>query len=946
MKFSHSLKFNAVPEWSDHYLNYSGLKKVIYKIQQDQLNNAPQDGGYPVWQTNNTTVSELADEIRQQQRLKNHHNDVQKSKDEARDEKKFGGKLMSRFRRNKGDRDDEKNVGSLAVEFGWQNEDEKNVSTESFTIEADNVTLFSLATGKAVSDPKSPKFDPLRVFTKQLLKELAKIGEFYAAKEMEVFADYVSLLRDIKSEDIDIEAFFPTKTVEAGSNPAQLFRPISSVETEKQSENVVSKQLEVGESLASDYETSVRFNEDDDDDDEDDEDEDDDDDDYHHRVKNSALFDHADINIHQQRKITLKKRAVELFIALSELKSFIELNRIGFTKITKKFDKTCNYKIKHDFIENFLPLNSKVFSPETLERIDSRLNVIVKVYSILSGQVKPGKGTSQDIESIKTQLKSHLRDHIVWERNTVWKDLLSLEKNSYNLNIDKNATQSNKMGDEGFINIINMHWRTFKIPFGWKIMGYDYYKLPAFLFTWQVVKILIIVTTFVVLLCVKTFNDPEQGRCLAVLVAAAMMWASEAIPLYVTAMLVPFLVVVCKVLKDEKKGGAMDGPAAASYILSTMWSSVIMLLLGGFTLAGALSKYNIAKILSSYILYIAGKKPRNVLLAIMCVSLFLSMWISNVAAPVLCFSLIQPVLRTIPTESPFAQALVLGIALSSNIAGMASPIASPQNMVAIESMTPNPGWGKWFAVALPVSIAGMLGMWVELFLTFKISDVKLQRYRPIKERFTIKQIYISLVTIATIILWCLMTKIEGGVGSSGIVSIIPIVLFFGTGLLKTEDLNNFPWSIVLLAMGGIALGKAVSSSGLLATIAKALQRKIENFDVFVIMLIFGILVLVFATFVSHTVAALIIIPLVKEVGDNLPKPHPLILVMCTALIASAAMALPTSGFPNVTAISMTDEVGKRYLSVNTFITRGIPASIIAYVCVISLGYGIMYSLNF
>ena len=77
-----------------------------------------------------------------------------------------------------------------------------------------------------------------------------------------------------------------------------------------------------------------------------------------------------------------------------------------------------------------------------------------------------------------------------------------------------------------------------------------------------------------------------------------------------------------------------------------------------------------------------------------------------------------------------------------------------------------------------------------------------------------------------------------------------------------------------------------------------------------------------ATFVSHTVSALIIIPLVKEVGDSLPKPHPLMLIMGVALIASGAMGLPTSGFPNVTAIGMRDEVGKPYLTVNLFITRG------------------------
>ena len=310
------------------------------------------------------------------------------------------------------------------------------------------------------------------------------------------------------------------------------------------------------------------------------------------------------------------------------------------------------------------------------------------------------------------------------------------------------------------------------------------------------------------------------------------------------------------------------------------------------------------------------------------------------------FSLIQPVLRSIPTDSPVAQMLVLGIALASDVAGMASPISSPQNVIAIESMDPNPGWGNWFAVALPVSIISVILIWVELITTFKIKNVKLQKFKPIKDRWTVKQIYVFVVTLATILLWCVMSKISGTFGESGIITIIPIVLFYGTGLLKVDDLNNYPWSIVLLAMGGIALGKAVTSSGLLKTIALALQKKIMDYDAFVVLVIFGALILVVATFVSHTVSALIIVPLVKEVGESLPTPHPRMLIMGVALIALGAMGLPTSGFPNVTAIGMRDEVGKPYVTVNSFITRGVPASIIVYLCVITLGYGIMSSLKF
>lgn len=104
----------------------------------------------------------------------------------------------------------------------------------------------------------------------------------------------------------------------------------------------------------------------------------------------------------------------------------------------------------------------------------------------------------------------------------------------------------------------------------------------------------------------------------------------------------PFLVVILRVVReDEKPHRRYTSKEAASYIFAAMWSPVIMLLLGGFTIAAALSKYNIAKKTATFVLSKAGTKPRTVLLTSMGVALFLSMWISNVAAPVLCYSIVQ-----------------------------------------------------------------------------------------------------------------------------------------------------------------------------------------------------------------------------------------------------------------------------------------------------------------
>ena len=336
-------------------------------------------------------------------------------------------------------------------------------------------------------------------------------------------------------------------------------------------------------------------------------------------------------------------------------------------------------------------------------------------------------------------------------------------------------------------------------------------------------------------------------------------------------------------------------------VFGAMWTPVIMLLLGGFTIAAALSKYDIARRMAMFVLSKAGSKPHVVLLTNMFVSMFLSMWISNVASPVLCYSIIQPLLRNLPPESNFAKSLVLGIALAANVGGAASPIASPQNIIALQNMYPSISWGTWCFISLPVCIISILLIWGLLLVTFHPGrNQNIVPMRPVKDRFTGTQYFISAVTLGTIVLWCVSHQLEHIFGDMGVIAIIPLVLFFGTGILNKEDFNNFLWTIIILAAGGLCLGKAVTSSGLLHTIASpGITARVEHLSLYSVLLVFCALILVIATFISHTVAALIILPLVRQIGVSMEDPHPNLLVMASALMCSVAMGLPTSGFPNM-----------------------------------------------
>lgn len=631
--------------------------------------------------------------------------------------------------------------------------------------------------------------------------------------------------------------------------------------------------------------------------------------------------------------VSLKKRLIECYVSLCELRSFIELNKTGFAKALKKYDKTLDRSLRRDYLASVVH-PAPPFTDSTMAAIDRHIENVEGVYA--------GIVTKNNRQFARRELRLHLREHVVWERNTVWREMIEIERRAQAANVgirrtllggDEDPATARRQGDKNEIRTQEM-----STPLG-------RFQFPSWLCSLSFGTLVFSIALFIAMLSVNVMETPEEQNCLAMLVLVSILWATEAIPLFVTSLLIPFLVVTLGIMRSDDESPVRLGPKeSVGKVFAAMWTPVIMLLLGGFSIAAALSKYDIARRMAMFVLSKAGSKPSVMLLTNMFVSMFLSMWISNVASPVLCYSIIQPLLRNMPPESDFAKALVLGIALAANVGGAASPIASPQNIIALQNMEPNISWGTWFFIALPVCIISILLIWVLLLVTFRPGrNATVIPIRPVKDRWTGMQSFISIVTLLTIILWCASHQLEHIFGDMGVIAIIPLVLFFGTGILNKEDFNNFLWTIIILAAGGLCLGKAVTSSGLLHTIAMGITARVENLSLYSVLLVFCSLILVMATFISHTVAALIILPLVRQIGVSMEDPHPNLLVMASALMCSVAMALPTSGFPNMTAI-MTEvpQTGQRYLQVRHFLTRGIPASLMSFVVIVTLGYGLMY----
>ncbi|WIA37569.1 hypothetical protein OEZ86_014475 [Tetradesmus obliquus] len=604
----------------------------------------------------------------------------------------------------------------------------------------------------------------------------------------------------------------------------------------------------------------------------------------------------------------LRAALEELYATSSNLASYVEQNRTGFRKILKKHDKL----VSHPMSSNYLPIVDQKFPDSHAAHLRTQMDAIASLYSMVCCN-----GNADKAAAI---LRKQQQEQVSFERNSIWKDMVGQERRAATLHVQ----DGKEVVQESWF---SMHRQALLVAFALAVF--------AFLLTYPI------------------FKEPEKQNCLALLAFASILWCSEAIPLFVTSMLVPFLIVALRVLDDvaQEPPARLTPKQAAPRVFHTMFSQTIMLLLGGFAIAAALSKHFIAKQLAVAILSRVGRKPHHVLLANMLVATFASMWISNVAAPVLCFSLVQPILRTLPTNHPFCKSLVLGIALASNLGGMTSPISSPQNIFAIERMSMGgspPSWLQWFAIALPVSFLGNLLCWAIILAVYKPGQ-NIKEVRPLKQNedpLNSTQIYTIIVSLATVIAWCCNSFLQDYTGEMGVLAIIPLVAFFGFGVLSKDDFNGFLWNVVMLAMGGLALGEAVQSSGLLATISNLISTLVGGQSLWAVLAIFCGLVLVGTTFISHTVGAMVILPIVQSVGDKMPGDHSKLLVMGAALMCSGAMGLPVSGFPNMNAVSLEDATGQNYIDTVDFLKVGVLGSIMAYAIIISIGYVLMLAVGF
>ena len=386
----------------------------------------------------------------------------------------------------------------------------------------------------------------------------------------------------------------------------------------------------------------------------------------------------------------------------------------------------------------------------------------------------------------------------------------------------------------------------------------------------------------------------EAGRLtFGIFTAAAILWLLEPFPLYVTS----FIIVILEVILLGRSGGPL-GLTGSGYMifLHPFFSSVVVLLLGGFVIAQAVKRYGIDTWLLRKLLHRVGTRPGAVLLGVMVLTSFFSMWISNTATTALMMAIVIPVVSTFPGNEPFRKAIILGIPFAANIGGIGTPIGSPPNAIAIgflEQSGYEISFLDWMILGVPIVIVLILVCWLILYILYrpKIEHVELEVPEE-AESLDSRSKFILAVFLLVVVLW--LTSSLHGIPPA-ITALIPFVILFGLRMLDEDDIRELGWGILFIVGGGMSLGVAMRESGLSEWMVS--QVDFAAIGTIGILFLFAAAAAILTTFISNSATANLLLPIVVGIAAVSPVSSALVV----AIVSSAAMILPVSTPPNAIA---------------------------------------------
>ena len=422
---------------------------------------------------------------------------------------------------------------------------------------------------------------------------------------------------------------------------------------------------------------------------------------------------------------------------------------------------------------------------------------------------------------------------------------------------------------------------------------------------------------------VEPSNLPAS-RTAAIVCLMAVWWLSEAIPLAATSLLPLVLFPLL---------GIMD----VRLVSSAYINNIIFLFIGAFIISIAIERWNLHRRISINIIRLIGGGPSRLLLAIMLSAWFLSMFINNTSTTMLVLPIALSVILQMEflngkeNVKGFSAALVLGVAYTASIGGIATLVGTVPNMVFVRIFeasfpaAPQISFTSWMLFALPISAVLIFSTWllIKFLLLRKEKSLCINKDFIEEEhgrlgKMTYEEKTLTLIMIATALLWIFRGDLELGfatipgwsnllsfgkmIDDSTVAVFIALLMFFIPS--KTKDkfiadgsmLAQIPWDVIILFGGGFAIADAFQSTGLAALISANLTA-LKNVNPLIMIVIICTLITFLTELTSNTATTQTVLPILAATAVAM-QVNPLLFMIPATISASMAFMLPVATPPN------------------------------------------------
>ena len=384
-------------------------------------------------------------------------------------------------------------------------------------------------------------------------------------------------------------------------------------------------------------------------------------------------------------------------------------------------------------------------------------------------------------------------------------------------------------------------------------------------------------------------NSPFIRICyamLAIFCASMILWVTEAVPSYMTSLLVILAIVLTGVTTQKEAFAQLGHPV--------MWLNIL-----SCVLASMLVKTRVAKRLALWFVLKFGKNATGIFISFIIINVILSLFIS---ATTVKATILLPIFMVVAAiygasngdRNNFGRNIVLQNLFQVNIGASAFMTGSGANLLAVSLILGAGGsmvWKDWFVVGFPLAMILLILGWLvgtKLVFPMKKSEQQpqiqggmetLRKEYDAMGKMTFEEYKAIGIFLLVLFLW-----VTGGDEGKGLHSIDATTVAFigavlalmpGVGVVKWNDVD-IPWHLMLFSAGAYTLGSGLNATDLpaLAVNAGFDALGISQNTPFIVLYVIltGLMLFSGLVFQSKTMRALIFIPIAIGVAQRFGYP--------------------------------------------------------------------------